>query len=63
MLKRHLCPFNSIGNWGETVGCGAHLKALRRVSACGFSVEQAVGLEALKLMSSEEAAARVLPLS
>lgn len=48
---------------GETVGCGAHLKALRRVSACGFSVEQAVGLEALKLMSREEAAARVLPLS
>ncbi|HOX22866.1 MAG TPA: tRNA pseudouridine(55) synthase TruB [Elusimicrobiales bacterium] len=41
---------------GRAVGCGAHLKSLRRVCAGGFSVEQAVGLEQLKAMPQEEAA-------
>lgn len=32
---------------GETLGCGAHLRTLRRTEANGFSVDDAIGLEAI----------------
>lgn len=32
---------------GEALGCGAHLCALRRIEAGGFTVEEAIGLERL----------------
>ena len=32
---------------GRELGCGGHLKRLRRTVSCGFSIDAAVGLEAL----------------
>jgi tRNA pseudouridine55 synthase len=32
---------------GRELGCGGHLKKLRRTASCGFSIEDAVGLEKL----------------
>ena len=39
---------------GEALGCGAHLSALRRTAAAGFRVEDAVTLEELQTLPSEE---------
>jgi tRNA pseudouridine55 synthase len=47
---------------GATLGCGAHLSALRR-TACGpLGVTQAITLEALAAMSETEREARLLPV-
>ncbi|HEX7385712.1 MAG TPA: tRNA pseudouridine(55) synthase TruB [Castellaniella sp.] len=45
---------------GRRLGCGAHLSALRRTTVGPFSIEQAVGLEALQAMAVPEQA--LLPL-
>jgi tRNA pseudouridine55 synthase len=48
---------------GRTLGCGAHLAALRRVAAARFRVEDAHTLEALAAMTGPERDARLLPLA
>jgi tRNA pseudouridine55 synthase len=47
---------------GLELGCGAHLKSLRRTKSGRFSVEQAIPVDALKNGSPEAVAARVLDL-
>lgn len=47
---------------GEALGCGAHLTALRRIEAGGFSVDQCVTLEALEAMTEEQRLACLLPV-
>jgi tRNA pseudouridine55 synthase len=39
---------------GEALGCGAYLTALRRTLTGGFSVEQAISLETLEGMTTEQ---------
>ncbi|MBD3296867.1 MAG: tRNA pseudouridine(55) synthase TruB [Candidatus Omnitrophica bacterium] len=39
---------------GQELGCGAHLKALRRLRSGGFTLERAVPVERLKTMEPEE---------
>ena len=39
---------------GEALGCGAHLRALRRTATGGFGVADAVTLEALEAMGEDE---------
>ena len=46
---------------GEALGCGAHLRFLRRVDTGGLSVERCVTLEALEAMSEDERLAQVQP--
>ncbi|HEY2255893.1 MAG TPA: tRNA pseudouridine(55) synthase TruB [Variovorax sp.] len=46
---------------GEALGCGAHLRALRRVATGGFDVAQCLTLEALEAMDEDERLARLLP--
>ncbi len=46
---------------GRRLGCGAHLEALRRTRAGGFSVEDAVPLDAVE-REGEAAASRLLPM-
>lgn len=45
---------------GAALGCGAHLIALRREASGPFTLDGAVGLEALEKMSRDEARARLL---
>lgn len=40
---------------GQAIGCGAHLTALRRTASTPFSIDNAVGLEALDEMEPEQA--------
>src|SRR5438105_8728636 len=47
---------------GETLGCGAHLKNLRRTKSGRFRVEGAVTVEALKTSPPEEIVGRILSL-
>jgi tRNA pseudouridine55 synthase len=47
---------------GEALGCGAHLRALRRTASGPFRVEDAVTLEALDALPAAERRARLLPL-
>jgi len=44
---------------GEALGCHAHLTALRRTQSAGFSIEQAVTLDALTRMDREALQARI----
>ncbi len=46
---------------GRTLGCGAHLSALRRTRAGRLCVDDAVTLAALEAMAPEERRARLLP--
>lgn len=39
---------------GQALGCGAHLKALRRLTSAHFSLDQALTIEQLEAMSSEQ---------
>jgi tRNA pseudouridine55 synthase len=48
---------------GEALGCGAHLAALRRTATGGFSIAQAVTVEALEAMSPAARDAALLPAS
>jgi tRNA pseudouridine55 synthase len=47
---------------GEALGCGAHLRALRRLQSGSFSVLQCVTLEALEAMTEEERLNCLLPV-
>ncbi|MGH8746737.1 MAG: tRNA pseudouridine(55) synthase TruB, partial [Burkholderiales bacterium] len=47
---------------GRALGTGAHLAALRRTAAGGWSVEDAVTLDALAEMTENERTRRLLPL-
>jgi tRNA pseudouridine55 synthase len=39
---------------GQTLGCGAFLKALRRVESCGFSIDDACSLDELEALAAPE---------
>ena len=45
---------------GKTMGCGAHLIALRRTASGAFSLDQAVSLEALENMNEQQRMASLL---
>ena len=47
---------------GRELGCGAHLKTLRRTKSGRFSVEKAVSVEELKTLSREHLLHRILSL-
>jgi tRNA pseudouridine55 synthase len=47
---------------GETLGCGAHLSALRRTKSGRFSVDGALTVDELKTLPREELLRRVLSL-
>jgi tRNA pseudouridine55 synthase len=47
---------------GRELGCGAHLKALRRTKSGRFRVEKAVSVEELKTLSREHLIHRILSL-
>src|SRR5881394_3052914 len=47
---------------GETLGCGAHLKNLRRVKSGRFSVEGAITVEELKTVDPVDILSRILTL-
>ena len=46
---------------GEALGCGAHLRALRRIATGDFGEAQCITLEALEAMSEDERLAHLLP--
>ncbi|EKD96714.1 MAG: hypothetical protein ACD_23C01319G0003 [uncultured bacterium] len=46
---------------GAELGCGAHLKALRRIATGGFDLSQALTLTQLELMTPEQRDACLLP--
>lgn len=46
---------------GESLGCGAHMIALRRIETGGFGISQALTLEQLEQMTQEQRDARLLP--
>lgn len=49
---------------GKTLGCGAHLKQLRRTEACGFRLEDALTLSALeRLAGSGEVFDRMISMA
>lgn len=47
---------------GETLGCGAHLKELRRTRSGRFDLSRAVTVEELKTLGEEELKRRILSL-
>ena len=47
---------------GAALGCGAHLAALRRTAAGPFTVDDAIGLDALEQRTEAEARLLLLPL-
>ena len=47
---------------GAALGCGAHLRALRRIASGGFAVTDAVSLDALEASSAESRNAWLLPV-
>lgn len=49
-------------DFGEKIGCGAHLASLRRVSSGSFSVADAAPFEEIVKLSANELADRVIPI-
>lgn len=47
---------------GNTLGCGAHLAGLRRTATAGYTIEQAVTIEALEAMDLAARDACLLPV-
>lgn len=47
---------------GETLGCGAHLKSLRRLKSGRFNVDRAITVDAIKTGPREEILTRILTL-
>ncbi|PYJ36364.1 MAG: tRNA pseudouridine(55) synthase TruB [Verrucomicrobia bacterium] len=47
---------------GEELGCGAHLKSLRRLKSGRFDIDQAIGVLQIKDASREEILSRILSL-
>jgi tRNA pseudouridine55 synthase len=50
-----------IHDLGQHIGCGAHLKHLRRIASGQFDVADAIQFEELLRMSPDEAAGRIIP--
>ena len=48
---------------GEALNCGAHLAALRRTATGGFTIDDAVTLDALEQLTEIERDAKVLPMA
>ena len=48
---------------GEALGCGAHLTALRRMATGGFTIDDAVTLDALEESTELERDAKLLPIA
>jgi tRNA pseudouridine55 synthase len=49
---------------GQRLGCGGHLKQLRRTAACGFPIDEAVTLETLKQLAvAGKAFERMIPMA
>ncbi len=49
---------------GEILGCGAHLKALRRTRSSGYSIDEAIPLERLrKLAERGDIGDRIIPMA
>ncbi len=49
---------------GSRLGCGGHLKELRRLESCGFRIDEAIGLSELQQMASEgKAADLIIPMA
>jgi tRNA pseudouridine55 synthase len=48
---------------GESLGCGAHVSALRRLATGGFAVADAVTLESLETMSEDERDRQLRPVT
>jgi len=49
-------------DFGQVLGCGAHLSALRRISSGNYHVEKAVNVEALREIDLETLQEKILPL-
>ena len=47
---------------GEVLGCGAHLKSLRRTKSGRFAVDQAITIDEIKNAPREEIIRRILSL-
>lgn len=47
---------------GLALGCGAHLRSLRRIATGPFRAEQCIGLQELEALSEPERMARLLPV-
>ena len=47
---------------GEALGCGAHLRALRRTATGGFGIEQTVSQQTLEQLVQQQAALPLLPV-
>lgn len=48
---------------GAVLGCGGHLRALRRIESCGFTISEAIGLDAVDdLVSSGNIRAHIIPM-
>jgi tRNA pseudouridine55 synthase len=48
---------------GRILGCGGHLKALRRIESCGFTISEAIGLDAVDdLVASGNISAHIIPM-
>jgi len=47
---------------GQELGCGAHLRALRRTKSGRFTVDGAITIDELKTLPREEVRARVMSL-
>lgn len=49
---------------GDQLGCGGHLKALRRVVSCGFDISEAIQLdEAIELAASGSLDGHIIPMA
>lgn len=49
---------------GKVLNCGAHLKGLKRVSSCGFSIDQTLSLTELELSASENSLEKsIIPMA
>lgn len=49
-------------DFGQALGCGAHLSSLRRTASGEYSVQDAIGIEAFREMDLEEMKSRLHPL-
>ncbi len=47
---------------GVNLGCGAHLKALRRTRSGAFQIAQALAIDSIAAMTAEEVASQVIPM-
>jgi tRNA pseudouridine55 synthase len=49
---------------GRVLGCGGHLKALRRIESCGFTISEAIDLDTVDdLVTSGNIRAHIIPMA